>query len=123
VTRLARRVFARSGQLAVLAALLAWGFDRVEVVGGSMAPTFAPGDRLLLIRRWRTLRVGDVVALTDPTFRDRSLVKRVASIDGASATVVGDNEAASTDSRSFGAVPIESIRHLVVRRYARGEGA
>jgi nickel-type superoxide dismutase maturation protease len=101
------------------AALLAWAFDRVEVVGTSMTPTFVAGDRLLLVRRWRSLRVGDLVALRDPTSPGRSLVKRVATLEAGSASVVGDNEAASTDSRSFGAVPVASIRHLVVRRYAR----
>ena len=99
------------------AALLAWAFDRVEVVGTSMTPTFVAGDRLLLVRR--SLRVGDLVALRDPTSPGRSLVKRVATLEAGSASVVGDNEAASTDSRSFGAVPVASIRHLVVRRYAR----
>jgi nickel-type superoxide dismutase maturation protease len=100
-------------------ALASWALDRVEVVGSSMAPTFQPGDRLLLVRRFRSLRVGDLVALTDPSFLDRRLVKRVRSIDAGAAIVVGDNEAASTDSRSFGAVPCDAIRHLVLRRYAR----
>jgi nickel-type superoxide dismutase maturation protease len=102
-------------------ALLAWAIDRVEVVGSSMAPTFLAGDRLVLVRRWRPLRVGDLVALRDPNRPARSLVKRVASLDERTATVVGDNEGASTDSRSFGPVPVGSIRHLVVRRYARAE--
>jgi nickel-type superoxide dismutase maturation protease len=102
-------------------ALAAWGFERVEVLGSSMAPTFVSGDRLVVVRRCRPLRVGDIVALSDPTSPRRRLVKRVASIDRGSATVVGDNEAASTDSRHFGAVPVGAIRHLVVRRYAHGE--
>jgi nickel-type superoxide dismutase maturation protease len=104
------------------AALVAWGVDRVEVVGSSMAPTFGAGDRLVLVRRWRPLRAGDLVAFADPTCPERWLVKRVRTVHGGTATVRGDNEAASTDSRSFGAVPVGSIRHLVVRRYARGDG-
>jgi signal peptidase I len=120
VTRLVRRAFGRSGSLALGAvALLAWAFDRVEVVGASMVPTFTEGDRLLLVRRWRPLRAGDLVALADPTRLGRRLVKRVSVVSGTTATVVGDNDVASTDSRSFGAVPIATIRHLVVRRYAR----
>jgi nickel-type superoxide dismutase maturation protease len=123
VPRLARRTWVRTGELlAATAALAAWGLERVEVVGSSMAPTFISGDRLLVVRRCRRLRVGDLVALSDPTSPGRRLVKRVASIDEGSATVVGDNEAASTDSRHFGAVPVSAIRHLVVRRYAQGEG-
>jgi len=109
--------------LVLAAGLAAWCVDRVEVVGTSMSPTLAPGDRLVAIRRWRPLRQGDVVVLTDPTSPHRRIVKRVRAIDGARATVLGDNEAASTDSRSFGDVPVASIRHLVVHRYARGGGA
>ncbi len=106
-----------------VAALVVWTVERVEVVGSSMAPTFTPGDRLVLVRRWRPLRVGDLVAFADPTSPQRWLVKRVRTVHGGTATVRGDNEAASTDSRSFGAVPVGSIRHLVVHRYARGDGA
>ena len=85
-----------------------------------MRPTLEPGDRVVCVRvGWRRVRAGDLVALRDP--RDgRLLVKRVRSVDPATGAVVvaGDNPAASTDSRTFGAV---DRRHLVGRavyRYA-----
>ncbi len=106
--------------MASLGALCAWGLDRVEVVGSSMSPTFADGDRLLLVRRLRPLRVGDLVAFDDPRGSGRRLVKRVQLLHGDLVDVVGDNAASSTDSRDFGPVPATAIRHLVARRYAQG---
>jgi len=94
-----------------------WVLDRVEVVGASMSPTYEEGDRLLLVRRYRALRPGDLVALRDPRDASRTLVKRVVDVDGDGVTVRGDNGAASTDSRAFGAVPARAVTHLVAKRY------
>ena len=90
---------------------------RVAVEGGSMRPALEPGDRLLVVRR-RRYRPGAVVAVADP--RDgRLLVKRVAAVtsDGR-LVVVGDDPAASTDSRTFGSVPRRLVRGEAVHRYA-----
>jgi signal peptidase I len=106
--------------LMAAAVACSWALDRVVVVGTSMAPTFRPGDRLLLVRRLRQLRVGDLVAFDDPRGSGRRLVKRVQAVRGALVDVVGDNAASSSDSRDFGAVPSTAIRHLVVHRYALG---
>ena len=107
---------------AVLAgvAFTRWAFARAEVEGTSMLPTFAPGDRLLLVRRWRPPRSGDLVALDDPREGGRRLVKRVESVHGEDVEVRGDSPDASTDSRAFGTVPCSSVTHFVVRRYAAG---
>ena len=85
----------------------------VVVEGTSMAPALHPGDRLLVMAR--RPRVGDVVALQHD---GRVMVKRVATVDGSSVTVHGDNLDASTDSRSFGPVPRSAILGRVVYRYA-----
>ncbi len=90
---------------------------RVVVEGPSMLPTLAPGDRLLVVRVRRPA-VGDVVALSDPRHPRRLLVKRVVSVGHDTVDVRGDNAAWSTDSASFGPVPIRSVRGRVVRRYA-----
>ena len=91
---------------------------RVEVVGDSMLPALAPGDRLLVLRTRRGReKVGDVVALTDPRLPARTLVKRVAARGAEAVTVLGDNPAASTDSRLLGPVAREAIRGRAVYRY------
>jgi nickel-type superoxide dismutase maturation protease len=97
---------------------------RIEVAGASMSPALEPGDRLLVIgtvwSRFLWPRPGDVVAVRDPRHPGRTLVKRVAAIHRAPATVevLGDARGASTDSRAFGPVPRSSIVGLAVYRYA-----
>jgi nickel-type superoxide dismutase maturation protease len=94
---------------------------RLRVTGESMIPTLLPGDRVVVVRGLGLLRpgirVGDLVALTDPRRPERLMVKRVAAIDGNSVVVRGDNEVASTDSRHFGPVGPAAIRGRVVYRY------
>lgn len=94
---------------------------RLQVTGQSMVPTLLPGDRLLV---WRGLgplrppiRVGDLVALADPRDPGRVMVKRVGAVAGPEVSVVGDNEAASTDSRHFGPVRTAALHGRVFYRY------
>lgn len=89
----------------------------VAVDGDSMRPALTPGDRLLVVRR-RRYRVGDVVALPDPREPGRTIVKRIAALDGGAVVVHGDNAGASTDSRTFGPVPVSSLVGRAVYRYA-----
>jgi nickel-type superoxide dismutase maturation protease len=105
------------GPLLVLGGLVAAGrwLDVVEVRGRSMAPTLLPGDRLLVVRL--APRTGDVVLAADPRDADREMVKRVASIDAFGVTLRGDNPVASTDARTFGAIPTDRVRWRAVLRY------
>ena len=89
---------------------------RVEVAGDSMLPALLPGDRLLVLCPAR-LRVGDVVAVADPRMPARTMVKRVAERGPDGVTVLGDNPAASTDSRHLGPVPRAAIVGRAVYRY------
>ena len=89
---------------------------RVEVTGDSMRPALLPGDRLLVLRAG-PIRTGDVVAVTDPRQPARTVVKRVADRRGTTVTVLGDNPAASTDSRTFGPVPSSTVRGRAFYRY------
>jgi nickel-type superoxide dismutase maturation protease len=91
--------------------------DVVEVRGGSMAPTLLPGDRLVAIRLRRAARVGDVVLAQDPRDPTRELVKRVTHRDRSSLYLRGDNPAASTDARTFGAVTDADVRWRAALRY------
>lgn len=86
------------------------------VSGDSMRPALEPGDRLLVVRAGR-LRPGQVVAVADPRHPGRLVVKRVASRSDAGITVIGDNAAASTDSRHYGPVAPRAVRGRAVWRY------
>ncbi|QDV72453.1 signal peptidase I [Botrimarina mediterranea] len=59
----------------------------VVVVGDSMAPTFEPGERVL-VRRWRTPQRWDVVVLQSTTGEDALLVKRVVGMPGETVTLL-----------------------------------
>ncbi len=82
-----------------------------------MAPALLPGDRLLAVAG-RRARPGDVVAVADPRAPGRIIVKRVAAAGPEGVTVLGDNAAASTDSRAFGPVRPAAVRGRAVYRYA-----
>lgn len=117
---LARGLAAAIGAAVVLAARR-W-LDVVAVDGESMAPTLLPGDWLVVERRTYLRRLphpGEIVLAPDPRDARRELVKRVVSVDRAAWTVelAGDRPAASTDSRTFGAVPGASVRWRAMWRY------
>ncbi|MFC0531392.1 S26 family signal peptidase [Phytohabitans kaempferiae] len=118
----------------------------VTVAGNSMHPTLASGDRLLVRRtRLTRVRVGDIVVvdLHDPELGGappddgRWLIKRAAAIHGdpvpasvatvlsippgapvpgGSLVIIGDNLAASYDSRNFGYVSAGRVFGVAVRR-------
>jgi nickel-type superoxide dismutase maturation protease len=110
--------------VAALLGALGRSVRRVEVAGDSMAPTFLPGERLVVVARPfgppSLPTAGAVVAVVDPRDPSRTLVKRVVAVDRDSGRfdVRGDNAAASTDSRAFGWVPRSSLVGRVVYRYA-----
>lgn len=81
-----------------------------------MAPTLLPGDRIVVVRAGRP-SPGRMVSLSDPRRPERTVVKRVVSVDAAGVTVAGDNPHASTDSRTFGPVPPGSVKGRVLYRY------
>ena len=97
---------------------------RVEVVGDSMVPALAAGDRLVVVRIPGVLQPlpepGDVVAVHDPREPRRILVKRVASVDRGKGLleVRGDAADASTDSRTFGPLTRAELVGRALYRYA-----
>jgi nickel-type superoxide dismutase maturation protease len=86
------------------------------VAGASMRPGFQPGDRLVVLPM-AGVHPGQVVALRDPRHEERLLVKRVHAVAAGLVDVRGDNDAASTDSRQFGPVPLARVVGRVVYRY------
>lgn len=79
-----------------------------------MLPTIRPGD-LCLVRWGAPIRPGDLVVARLP---ERPLgVKRAVSRSADGWVLAGDNPAASTDSRTFGAVPAGDVLGRVLLRY------
>lgn len=127
----------RRALLAAAVATSAWLALRVvnratrRVAGRSMRPTLDDGDLVLTLPSWaRDLRTGRVVVVRDPRRPERATVKRIAATEGGWASlpdgpgrvppdrvaVRGDDPSASTDSRSYGPVPVDLVeRHVVAR--------
>lgn len=127
-------VLAAAGLL--VAGITRWVAMPWQIRGVSMTPTLEEGDRVLVdlwtLRRRQPV-TGEIVVFTGPDGDD--LVKRVArepypgdepypapmlprnSALESSYVVLGDNRAASSDSRDFGRVPRHRMRGLIVWRY------
>ena len=96
--------------------LFLWLFrrrHRFRVAGNSMAPLLQPGDLVLVNRaayRRAAPQPGDIVVARDPRQPDRMLIKRVDAImqDGR-CFLLSVNPAQGTDSRTFGAVPVDHV--------------
>ncbi len=94
---------------------------RVAVEGRSMAPTLVPGEWLLVdpvAYRETGPAVGDLVVAPDPREPARLLVKRVrgVTVDGA-LELRGDAPDVSTDSRTFGPLPVSAVTGRAWARY------
>lgn len=84
-----------------------------RVVGATMEPSLYEKDLVFAVRK--KPKVGDIVIAN---VNDREVVKRVTKIGSpALYTLLGDNEHASTDSRSFGAVPYSSLIGVVIKTF------
>jgi nickel-type superoxide dismutase maturation protease len=95
-------------------------FARYRIKGESMAPSLQADDRVIvnkLAYRFSPPQPGDLVVLHDPRNQDRLLLKRIERAEGDRWRVLGDNQEASTDSRSFGAVSKQQIVGKVWFRY------
>lgn len=106
----------------------------VTVVGGSMEPAYADGDRVAVRRRpARALRVGDVIVFAERPGSSRELlIKRVAALPGdlvprevtrvsgtvppGSLVVLGDNRPGSIDSRHYGYESLAGVFGVATRK-------
>ena len=86
-----------------------------------MSPTLEDGDWVLVdpdAYRDRLPSLGELVLVPDPRLPTRTLVKRVAGLtDSGDLMLAGDAPAASTDSRTFGAVRASSVEGRPWLRY------
>lgn len=89
----------------------------VAVAGTSMAPTYQPGDWLLV--RWgSSFGEGDTVVIERAERPGIFLIKRFLRAENGKCWVEGDSEE-STDSRAWGAIPKEEIVARVLFRIRR----
>jgi nickel-type superoxide dismutase maturation protease len=83
-------------------------YRRIRVRGPSMAPTLKDGD-VVLARRGRVPRTGDVVVVTWVARPGQLSIKRVTGGDRSGWHVEGDNSGASTDSRDLGPAEVHGV--------------
>ena len=84
-----------------------------------MRPTLCEGDRVLVkprSPRSELPRVGEIAVVAHPYQRDLVLIKRIAHISPAGLSLLGDNPYESSDSRSFGVLPLSALHGLVRER-------
>ena len=83
-----------------------------RVKSGSMAPKLRPGQLVVATRMFRKLHAGQVVIVE----RDnKQLIKRIERIEADKLFVIGDNLAASIDSRQFGWLDRRAVIAKVLR--------
>ncbi|MEK7153635.1 MAG: S24/S26 family peptidase [Patescibacteria group bacterium] len=76
-----------------------------------MIPVLKPGRIILASPRCRNLRPDDVVIIWHGGMEK---IKRIQKSNGDQIFVVGDNSGRSTDSRTFGWLPVSAVRAKVV---------
>ena len=107
----------------VLWHLLLWSLRRRRgfvVSGDSMRPLLRPGD-IVLINPTAAPKPGDVLLTRHPFRTDVDIIKRLRHItEDGDLFVVGDNQADSTDSRTFGAISPGLLHGQVVLRLTSG---
>jgi nickel-type superoxide dismutase maturation protease len=82
-----------------------------------MEPALHAGDWIVVSSLSRPPKVGEIVLVRDPRDPENIMLKRVATVAGDACTVLGDRPETSTDSRTFGAVPLANVLARAVFRY------
>ena len=83
-----------------------------------MEPALRAGDWIVVSGRSRPPRVGDIVLVRDPRDPENLMLKRVAAVTEGACTILGDRPEESTDSRTFGPVPLANVVGHALFRYA-----
>lgn len=82
-----------------------------RVVGHSMLPVLPPGT-LVIGLTWLRKPLKNSVVIVEHNGKEK--IKRIQDVDGSKIFIVGDHENASTDSRHFGWVSVDTIKAHVV---------
>ncbi len=93
---------------------------RLQVSGSSMLPELQPGEEILFdpkAYRQKLPKVGDIVVARHP-YQTKQIIKRVALVlEDGSCFLIGDNTSSSTDSRSYGFIPLNKILGKVTSKF------
>ena len=79
-----------------------------------MEPTLAEGS--VVIARKKAPNVGDIVIAN---VGGREVIKRITSLSLDGVFIEGDNKSISTDSRTYGTIPMNTIRGVVIKTFKR----
>lgn len=82
-----------------------------KVHGHSMVPTLPPGTVIWGLKWFNTLKIGNVIVFEHD---GKEKVKRVKEIEDGRLYVLGDHPEASTDSRTFGLIEVDSVVAKVI---------
>jgi nickel-type superoxide dismutase maturation protease len=82
-----------------------------------MEPALRAGDWIVVWELSRPPRVGEIVLVRDPRKPENLMLKRVAEVADGACTVLGDRPEDSTDSRTFGPVPLANVLGRALFRY------
>ena len=82
-----------------------------------MEPALRAGDWIVVWELSRPPRVGEIVLVRDPRKPENLMLKRVADVADGACTVLGDRPEDSTDSRTFGPVPLAYVLGRALFRY------
>ena len=84
-----------------------------------MAPTLLDEDWVAYDTHFDPTKLMNQIVVTTHPYTDALLIKRVSELNESHVFLVGDHPAESTDSRSFGAVPLTKVRGVVSCFYRR----
>ena len=83
-----------------------------------MEPALRAGDWIFVSGRSRPPQVGEIVLVRDPRNPENLMLKRVSAVADGACTLLGDRLEESTDSRTFGPVPLANVLGRALFRYA-----
>ncbi len=94
---------------------------RFRVTGNSMTPLLKPSDEVLIDPKAYQQSLptpGDIIVTRHPDRSELKIIKRVELVlEDGRCLLKGDNRAESTDSRTFGPVPVSDLLGRVTTRF------
>jgi len=104
-----------------LALIWKYKWEVIVVKGESMSPTLHDGDLVLIDKKPKLYRLGDVCVLVPPDEVDKIVIKRITKVKPMDGLYwfLGDNRSNSYDSRDYGWVNEENIEGRVIKQWRK----